>query len=140
MNRRRPEIRRVLSSIVMCAMLCVAQTPGQALRIDWFTVDGGGGYSAGGALELSGTIGQPDAGVLTGGAFELVGGFWGGTGAPEPCPGDLDGDLTVTLTDLALLLSDFDCTNACAGDVDDDDDTDLTDLAVLLANFDLTCN
>ena len=56
------------------------------------------------------------------------------------CPGDLDGDVDVDLTDLAILLSDFDCTSGCAGDVDGDDDTDLTDLAILLANFDLTCN
>ena len=57
----------------------------------------------------------------------------------QPCVGDLNGDSIVDLTDLALLLSDFDCTSGCAGDVDGDDDTDLTDLAVLLANFDLTC-
>ena len=45
--------------------------------IDWQTVDGGGRMSStGGDLELSGTIGQPDAGVMTGGDLELVGGFW----------------------------------------------------------------
>lgn len=56
-----------------------------------------------------------------------------------PCGGaDLNGDNVVDLTDLAILLSDFDCTSACVGDVDGDDDTDLTDLAVLLANFDCT--
>ncbi|RMF75928.1 MAG: hypothetical protein D6744_12895, partial [Planctomycetota bacterium] len=55
--------------------------------------------------------------------------------------GDLNGDGTVGLTDLAILLSDFDCTAppSCAGDVDGDGDTDLTDLAKLLANFDTTC-
>ena len=26
---------------------------------------------------VSGTIGQPDAGVMSGGAYSLVGGFWG---------------------------------------------------------------
>ncbi|MCI0535442.1 MAG: hypothetical protein L0Z50_09440, partial [Verrucomicrobiales bacterium] len=30
-------------------------------RIDWFTIDGGAGSSAGGQFALSGTIGQPDA-------------------------------------------------------------------------------
>ena len=60
--------------------------------------------------------------------------------SPEPsCIGDLDGDLDVDLTDLALLLSDFDCTSGCVGDVDGDGDTDLTDLALLLANFDQAC-
>ena len=60
--------------------------------------------------------------------------------APVACPGDLDGDRDVDLTDLALLLSDFDCVGACGGDVDGDGDTDLTDLALLLANFDESCS
>ena len=60
---------------------------------------------------------------------------------PPPCPGDLNGDGVVDLTDLALLLSDFDCTGGgCSGDVDGDGDTDLTDLAVLLSNFDTACS
>ncbi|RMF79844.1 MAG: hypothetical protein D6744_08785, partial [Planctomycetota bacterium] len=55
-------------------------------------------------------------------------------------PGDLNNDCAVDLTDLALLLADFDCNGGgCAGDVDGDGDTDLTDLAVLLANFDAPC-
>ena len=55
--------------------------------------------------------------------------------------GDLNNDGTVGLTDLAILLSDFDCVAppACAGDVDGDGDTDLTDLAKLLAKFDTAC-
>jgi hypothetical protein len=44
--------------------------------VDWFTVDGGGGRSGGGAYQLSGTAGQPDAGVLAVGADLLVGGYW----------------------------------------------------------------
>jgi hypothetical protein len=35
-------------------------------------------YSIGGGYELAGTIGQPDAGVLTGGGYTLGGGFWRG--------------------------------------------------------------
>jgi hypothetical protein len=45
--------------------------------IDWYTVDGGGGTSTGGVYSLSGTIGQPDAGAMSGGNYTLVGGFWG---------------------------------------------------------------
>lgn len=49
----------------------------QNYSIDWFTIDGGGGTSSGGVYSLSGTIGQPDAGVtMTGGQYTLVGGFW----------------------------------------------------------------
>ncbi len=44
--------------------------------IDWYTMDSGGGTSAGGGYELSGTIGQPDVGRSTGGDYELVAGFW----------------------------------------------------------------
>ena len=50
--------------------------------------------------------------------------------------GDLDGDGDVDLTDLTILLSDFDCVGGgCVGDVDGDGDTDLTDLAALLGSF-----
>ena len=57
------------------------------------------------------------------------------------CPGDVDGDSDVDLTDLAILLSDFDCTGGgCVGDGDGDGDTDLEDLALLLSGFDNDCN
>jgi len=44
--------------------------------LTWFPIDGGGGTSTGGEYSLSGTIGQPDAGILTGGDYRLNGGFW----------------------------------------------------------------
>jgi hypothetical protein len=56
----------------------------QAYELSWWTVDGGGGTSTstGGNLELTGTIGQPDAGTATGsGSLTLVGGFWGAAGS-----------------------------------------------------------
>jgi hypothetical protein len=40
-------------------------------------VDGGGGTSTGGVYSVTGTIGQPDAGTMSGGNFTLEGGFWG---------------------------------------------------------------
>jgi hypothetical protein len=49
------------------------------LRIDWFTVDAGGGTSTGGNYSVSGTVAQVDADPLhpaSGGNFELTGGFW----------------------------------------------------------------
>jgi hypothetical protein len=58
--------------------LCPLQAPAQPYAIDWFTIDGGGGSSAGGVYSVSGTIGQPDAGISSGGNYTLTGGFWGG--------------------------------------------------------------
>jgi len=49
--------------------------------VSWWTVDGGGGTASGGSYTLTGTIGQPDAGVLTGGDYTLGGGFLGGGAA-----------------------------------------------------------
>lgn len=49
----------------------------QTYSVDWFTIDGGGGSSTGGVYSVTGTLGQPDAGVqMTGGSYSLVGGFW----------------------------------------------------------------
>ena len=50
---------------------------GQQYSIDWFKVAGGGGMSTGGAYQVTGTIGQHDAGgPMTGGNYSLTGGFW----------------------------------------------------------------
>jgi hypothetical protein len=48
----------------------------QSYSINWYTIDGGGGTSTGGVYSVSGTIGQPDAGNLSGGEYKVVGGFW----------------------------------------------------------------
>ena len=59
-------------------VLCVARIAGaQNYAIDWYSIDGGGGTSTNGQFSLSGTIGQPDAGHMSGGSFTLDGGFWG---------------------------------------------------------------
>ncbi len=50
---------------------------GDDFDLSWHSIDGGGGTSIGGGFDLSGTIGQPEAGaVMFGGDFELRGGFW----------------------------------------------------------------
>ncbi len=73
--------RFVLAAIVCaCARAAHAQSGG-GYDLSWNTIDGGGGSGpTGGALTLSCTIGQPDAGFFTGGAFTLGGGFWKGGG------------------------------------------------------------
>jgi hypothetical protein len=55
-----------------------------------------------------------------------------------PCPGDVDGDLDVDLTDLAILLGSFG-TAASNGDLNADGVVDLSDLSLLLANFGNVC-
>src|SRR2546427_8428772 len=64
--------------LLMVGLLLAASTVrGQNFSIDWFTIDGGGGTSTGGVYSVSGTIGQPDAGHMSGGNFPIDGGFWG---------------------------------------------------------------
>ena len=49
----------------------------QQYSVDWFKIAGGGGTSTGGTYQVSGTIGQHDAGgPMTGGNYSLTGGFW----------------------------------------------------------------
>src|SRR5271165_4867583 len=49
----------------------------QNYSIDWYKIAGGGGTSSGGNYSVSGTIGQPDAGVaMSGGSYSVTGGFW----------------------------------------------------------------
>jgi hypothetical protein len=61
--------------------------------IDWFTVDGGGGTTSVGVYEISGTIGQPDAGTLIAGDYEVDGGLWSDL---ETVPGPGTPGLTIT--------------------------------------------
>jgi hypothetical protein len=49
---------------------------GGDFEITWSTIDGGGGKSSGDGYMVIGTIGQPDAGEMAGGDYELSGGFW----------------------------------------------------------------
>ena len=54
-----------------------ATVSAQPYSIDWYKIAGGGGTSTGGTYQVSGTIGQPDAGgPMTGGNYSLTGGFW----------------------------------------------------------------
>jgi len=49
----------------------------QSYTIDWYKIAGGGGTSTGATYQVTGTIGQPDAGgAMTGGNYSLTGGFW----------------------------------------------------------------
>lgn len=133
-----------LVTTIVGLLLGALSAPAQTYDLSWHTIDcGGATFMAGGAFELGGTIGQPDAGTLVGGVFELAGGFWVG-GAVDPCTlrGDLDSDRDVDLTDLAGLLGNFGVQGGATpamGDVDGDQDVDIGDLSALLANFGSIC-
>jgi hypothetical protein len=70
--------------------------------IDWFTIDGGGGTSTGSVYSVSGTIGQPDAGVMSGGNYTLQGGFWGVAVAVQTEGAPL---LTITRSGGSVIIS-----------------------------------
>ncbi len=68
----------LITLLALLAPAALAQTGG-GYDLTWNTVDGGGyTWSTGGGYALGGTIGQPDAGVLSGGGYTLTGGFWVG--------------------------------------------------------------
>lgn len=85
-----------LIAAVIGAKTGEAQIAGDpAYDLTWHTIDGGGVMrSTGGDFELSGTIGQHDAGRMAGGGFELTGGFWF-----EVLPSDCNEDGVVGLLD-----------------------------------------
>ncbi|MCA9873894.1 MAG: hypothetical protein KC441_09570 [Anaerolineales bacterium] len=83
MNRRNWMIVLTAVCLVCLVMggLVLAQSGGSfALR--QYTIDGGGGSSAGSAFVVRGTAGQADAGTASGGTFQINGGFWHSRG-PE---------------------------------------------------------
>jgi hypothetical protein len=60
-----------------------------------------------------------------------------------PCPGDVDDDDDIDLSDLAILLAHFGVPSGAGpedGDLDGDGDVDLNDLAGLLARFGSSCS
>ncbi len=75
LHRRHTLSILILLALLLASSVVLAQSGGWALT--WWTVDGGGyTFSSGGDYILGGTVGQPDAGMLSGGDFALSGGFW----------------------------------------------------------------
>ena len=121
---------RTFQLAIVPSIVFTAYVMANDFEITRWTIDGGGVMrSTGGDLELSGTIGQPDAGSMTGGGFSLTGGFWFPVAA-----GDCNTDSGVDLADYADLEP---CLSGPEGgaqpgcacfDLDGDDDVDLSDV------------
>jgi len=137
--------------MLMCAAVLPIALLGGSLTladyiIDWWTLDGGGEmWTTGGDFELSGTAAQPDASlvVMTGGGFEVSGGFWpGALGVGPPVPGDCDGDHRVDFDDFEIFGAcmagpEFGVIPECScADLDGDGDADLADFALFQRAFD----
>ncbi|MCH7791777.1 MAG: hypothetical protein IID31_05810 [Planctomycetes bacterium] len=98
----------------------------QPFDISWYTIDCGGGPSAGGSFQLSGTIGQHDAGVMSGGPFTLTGGFWSGAGAAL-CYADCDANGSLDIFDFLCFQNSFVSGEPYACDCDPDPVCDIFD-------------
>ena len=74
-------VRFAVLALIALVVLASAALASGSYEIPWFTVDSGGAtIGAGGEFTLGGTVGQPDAGALSGGEYTLLGGFWAGSG------------------------------------------------------------
>ncbi len=74
----------LIAALALLVAVSLASAQTGEWDLTWSTIDGGSATSSSGdRFALSGTIGQPDAGSLSGGVYTLHGGFW------EPAgPGD----------------------------------------------------
>lgn len=138
----------LLISVTMMFFLIATATSfaqsGGGYDLTWSTLDGGGASSAGGGYQVSGTVGQPDAsaaGAMSGGNYDLTGGFWGVTfpACTTFVAPDFDQDCDVDPADLQLF-------EACASgpavahggtptcqtaDFDHDNDVDQSDFGLI---------
>lgn len=126
-------MKRFILRMGMTCLLGISSVALAEWELEWSTIDGGGAMrSTAGGYELSGTIGQFDAGESASASFSHTGGFWF-----EHSPGDCVLDGAVTLFDVAAFDQcsagpespvDSECT--CM-DFDGDGDVDLQDASEL---------
>ncbi len=135
-------------ALSITALMSLGQSAlfGGGYTIDWHTIDAGGvSNSTAGTFELSGTIGQPDAASnppLSGGTFELTGGFWPIVNVCH-CLGDLNGDGAKNADDIQKFVSCVTSGEACScADVDQAGGVDLNDVSLFVADLlaDIGCS
>ena len=103
------------AKVLAClALSLLAWTPtsanaqvGGPFDLSWNSIDCGGASAAapstGGIYEVSGVIGQPDAGSLAGGIFDVAGGLLPAMGSH--CRADYDGNGRVEPADVSLFIT-----------------------------------
>ena len=143
----RQDRKNMKATVVRSTLLVVLLATGSTLvwaveppafELSRTTIDGGGAmFSTGEGFELSGTIGQPDAGVMTGRDFQLTGGFWF-----ELAQGDCEDDGDVDLSDYDLFTA---CLTGPGGeapvgncrcfDVDASDTVDIADFCIIQRTY-----
>lgn len=67
-------VRAAILFVVLLALEAHAQVP--AYSLNWNTLSSGIGPVTGGAYQVRGSLGQPDAGRLAAGTYTVEGGFW----------------------------------------------------------------
>jgi len=74
-----PEINLALGLVMALWLFSMTPAWAQSYTIDWFTINGGSA-STGGVYTLKGVIGQPATAQLSGGNYQVQGGFLAGIG------------------------------------------------------------
>ena len=80
-----------------------ASARAQSYSIDWQSLDAGGGTSVAGGYSVSGVIGQPDAGRMSGGVYAVEGGFLSVAVDPEKPITPVWLHISVTTTNTVLV-------------------------------------
>jgi hypothetical protein len=89
-------------ALCLALLLSASAASSQSYTLDWFKVAGGGGTSTNGQYAVSGSIGQPDAGSMSGSNYTLTGGFWSVVAAVQTPGTPL---LTITLNPLLSTIN-----------------------------------
>jgi len=90
------------SCLLALAIPALSQAAGP-YEVDWYTIDSGGGTISGGPYVVTSTIGQPDADWMSGGIYEVLGGFWPGAPIKPHCVYDLEEDGFIGPGDFSLF-------------------------------------
>lgn len=139
MTRRHP-VRLAISSGVLAWLLCAPgegmsqvqwsehapTAAAQKVEAPWGSVTWVAGFDAVHAA-LAMPFGRIEPGLLHAGV------------GPEACPGDLNGDQTISTTDLLILLSVYGTSSASPADFTGDGLVGTADLLVLLSVFGTSC-